>query len=60
MNTSEDRLEKDRFIVRFNQENMRQELKDRARRNMRTMNAEVLFLIDQGIKATDRNENAAH
>ena len=60
MNDSGIRLEKDKFVVRFNQKNTRQELKDRARRNMRTMNAEVLFLIEQGIKAIDRIKNATH
>lgn len=44
---------KDRFIVRFHSAGQRAALKARAQANMRTLNAELLFLIDAGIRAVD-------
>ncbi|QDD65566.1 hypothetical protein EJD96_16075 [Herbaspirillum seropedicae] len=49
---------KDRFIVRFHDEEQRIALKVRAAQNRRTMNAEILFLIEKGIAAADGRENA--
>lgn len=39
----------DRFIVRF-PEGMRDRLKQQAKKNRRSMNDEVLFLIERGMK----------
>lgn len=41
----------DKFMLRFTDGNMRQELKARAALNRRSMNAEILRLIEAGIKA---------
>lgn len=51
--------DKDRFILRFHSAGQRDSLKARAQANLRTMNAEILFLIDAGIKATDGSANTA-
>lgn len=51
--------EKDKFIIRFDEVKTRSDIKNRAAQNKRTMNAEVLYLIEQGIKSVDRNTNAA-
>lgn len=51
---------KDRFIVRFHDDGQRVILKDRAAKNKRTMNAELLFLLEEGIKAVDEAKNAQH
>lgn len=51
---------KDRFIVRFHDEGQRIEFKVRAARNKRTMNAELLFLLEKGIEAVDGVQNAEH
>lgn len=45
---------KDRFILRFHDEGQRAELKARAASNKRSMNAEILVLIEVGIANTDR------
>ncbi len=44
---------KDRFIVRFHSAGQRASLKERAQANMRTLNAELLFLIEAGIRTID-------
>lgn len=49
---------KDRFIVRFHDAGQREVFKTRAAKNMRTMNAEILFLLEAGIKATDGVANS--
>ncbi|WP_343724946.1 Arc family DNA-binding protein [Herbaspirillum huttiense] len=49
---------KDKFIVRFEDEAQRISLKVRAAENRRTMNAEILFLIEKGIEAVDGLGNA--
>ncbi|SEN31889.1 Arc-like DNA binding domain-containing protein [Duganella sp. CF517] len=41
------------FVLRFQSEGQRDALKARSQANLRTMNAEILFLIEAGIKATD-------
>lgn len=48
---TEKRDGKDKFIVRFSSEQQRAEIKARAALNRRTMNAEVLFLIEKGLEA---------
>lgn len=48
----------DKFIVRFKDENQRAEIKARAALNRRTMNAEVLYLIDKGIEAVEAGHAA--
>lgn len=50
---------KDRFILRFHDEGQRMAYKERAAKNMRTMNAELLYLLDMGTKAVDGAKNAA-
>lgn len=45
------------FVLRFQSEGQRDALKARSQANMRTMNAEILFLIEAGIKATDAARN---
>ena len=51
--------DKDRFILRFHSAGQRDALKARAKANLRTMNAEILFLIEAGIRATDGNDQSA-
>ncbi len=50
---------KDKFVLRFHDEGERAELKVRAAKSRRTMNAEILFLIEVGIEAIDRQTNVA-
>ncbi|MHA3905136.1 Arc family DNA-binding protein [Castellaniella sp. WN] len=45
----------DKFIVRFPEGNLRQELKARAALNRRSMNAEILCLIEAGLKSAKEN-----
>lgn len=47
--------QKDRYILRFHESGMRQALKARAALNRRTLNAEILYLIDAGLKAEKEN-----
>lgn len=49
---------KDRFIVRFHDEEQRIALKVRAAQNRRTMNAEILYLIEKGIEAVEAGHAA--
>lgn len=49
----------DRFLVRM-PDGMRESLKQSAAQSLRTMNAEILFLIGRGIEVTYDNKNAAH
>ena len=51
---------KDKFIVRFHCEAQRFSIKVRAAQNRRTMNAEILFLIEKGIEAVDGGKNVKH
>lgn len=48
----------DRFIVRFNVDGLRKELKVRAAENERTLNAEILYLIKRGLVAEQQTEGA--
>jgi plasmid stability protein len=48
----------DRFILRFNVDGMRKQLKVRAAENERTLNAEILHLIKRGL-AADQNPQGA-
>lgn len=41
----------DKFILRFNVDGLRKELKVRAAQNERTLNAEILYLIKRGLAA---------
>ena len=43
----------DRFILRFHSDGQRQALKDRAAQNKRSLNAELLYLIEKGVEAID-------
>jgi plasmid stability protein len=43
----------DRFILRFHNDGQRRALKERAARNMRSLNAELLYLIEKGVEAVD-------
>lgn len=47
------RAANDKFVLRFHSEEQRTALKIRAAQNRRTMNAELLFLIDRGVEVTD-------
>lgn len=42
----------DKFILRFHGEGQRSEIKARAALNKRSMNAEILLLIEQGLSAS--------
>lgn len=48
----------DKFILRFHDEGMRKSLKVRAAMNERTLNAEILHLIKQGMQAERRPQGA--
>ena len=50
---------KDRFILRFHGEGQRSEIKARAAANKRSMNAEILLLIEQGLAASSHGRNSA-
>lgn len=49
---------KDRFVLRFHDEGQRAKLKARAALNRRTLNAEILFLIERGEEAVDGKQEA--
>ena len=51
---------KDRFILRFHDEGQRSEIKARAASNKRSMNAEILLLIEQGLAASRRGLATQH
>lgn len=44
---------KDKFILKFHNEQQRARLKSRAALNHRSLNAEILFLIERGQEAVD-------
>ena len=46
----------DKFILRFNVDGLRKELKIRAATNERTLNAEILFLIKRGMEAEQQTK----
>ncbi len=46
----------DKFLMRFNQDGLRKELKVRAAQNERTLNAEILYLIKRGLAAEQAKE----
>lgn len=48
---------KDRFILRFHTEDQRAHLKARAALNRRSMNAEILFLIERGEESVDGSKS---
>lgn len=54
INGDEKHNAKDRFILRFHDEGQRAELKARAALNKRSLNAELLVLIEVGIATADR------
>lgn len=45
----------DKFMLRFPDAGVRQQLKARAALNRRSLNAEILCLIDAGLKAQKEN-----
>lgn len=49
----------DRFILRFHNDGQRESLKQRANQNKRSLNAEILYLIECGINANDKQGGAA-
>lgn len=49
----------DKFLMRFNQDGLRKELKVRAAQNERTLNAEILYLIKRGLE-TEQAKEAKH
>jgi plasmid stability protein len=49
----------DRFILRFNVDGLRKELKVRAATNERSLNAEILYLIKRGLAAEQAQGVAA-
>lgn len=49
----------DKFILRFNVDGLRKELKVRAAMNERSLNAEILYLIKRGIAAEQPQQGAA-
>lgn len=49
----------DRYILRFPIGGMRQHLKARAALNRRSLNAEILILIEAGLKAKKENATTA-
>lgn len=50
----------DKFILRFNVDGLRKELKIRAAENDRTLNAEILHLIKRGMKSEQQPQGASH
>lgn len=48
----------DKFILRFNVDGLRKELKIRAAQNERTLNSEILYLIKLGMKAEQQSQGA--
>lgn len=48
----------DKFIVRFNADGLRRELKVRAAMNERTLNSEILYLIKRGLAAEQQQKGA--
>lgn len=49
----------DKFLMRFNQDGLRKELKVRAAQNERTLNAEILYLIKRGLEG-EQAKKAQH
>jgi len=47
---------REQFVLRFHSPGQRDTLKARSKASLRTMNAEILFLIEAGIRATDGGE----
>lgn len=48
----------DKFILRFHVDGVRKELKIRAAQNERTLNSEILFLIERGLQAEKQAQGA--
>lgn len=48
----------DKFMLRFNADGMRQELKERAAKNERSLNGELLYLVKLGLKAEQQAQGA--
>lgn len=46
----------DKFLMRFNKDGLRKELKVRAAQNERTLNAEILYLIKRGLEGEQAKE----
>lgn len=50
--------EKDKFILRFSDPDQRAKLKASAALNRRTMNSEILYLLDLGMKKEEEQKAA--
>lgn len=48
----------DRFLLRFNVDGLRKELKIRAAQNERSLNGEILHLIKRGLEADRQSQGA--
>lgn len=57
-NQSKQHRPDDKFILRFNVDGLRKQLKVRAAENERTLNAEILFLIKRGLAAEKQPQGA--
>lgn len=49
----------DKFILRFNVDGLRKQLKVRAAENERTLNAEILYLIKRGLASEQLSQGSA-
>ena len=50
---------REQFVLRFHSAGQREALKARSKANLRTMNAEILYLIEAGIRAIDGDRSPA-
>lgn len=48
----------DKFMLRFNPDGLRKQLKIRAAENERTLNGEIMHLIKRGLQAEKQTEGA--
>lgn len=48
----------DKFVVRFSETGMRDAIKERAAVNRRSMNSEILWLLEVGMKNSQGADNA--
>ena len=51
--------ESSKFMLRF-PNGLRQKIKEMAANNRRSMNAELIIIIEKGIKSVDGAQNVAH
>jgi hypothetical protein len=50
---------REQFVLRFQSAGQRDALKERSKASLRTMNAEILYLIEAGIRAVDGERSTA-